>query len=111
MATITLIPYTITWNAPANDGGSQIEKHQVRLSIHDGEYSEWIDLKSTDTSFVALLPNDVEITVEIRAVNDVGPGPANILKIRPVREPDPNNKKKIGDMSVNIPLVDSLKIS
>ena len=88
MPTITLIPYTITWDAPADDGGSKIDKYQIRLAIHDGGYSQWIDLNSTDTRFVALLPNDVEIAIEIRAVNDAGPGQANILQIRPVREPN-----------------------
>ena len=112
MPTITLIPYTVTWDAPADDGGSKIDKYQIRLAIHDGGYSEWIDLNSTDTRFVALLPNDVEITIEIRAVNDAGPGQANILKIRPVREPNPSDEKKqIGDKSVNIHLPDPRKIS
>ena len=111
MPTMTLIPYTIAWDAPANDGGSKIDKYQVRLAIHDGGYSEWIDLNSADTRFVALLPNDVEIAIEIRAVNDVGPGEANILQIRPVREPNPKDEKKqIGDKSVNIHLPDPCKI-
>ena len=35
MPTITLIPYTVTWDAPADDGGSKIDKYQVRLAIHD----------------------------------------------------------------------------
>ncbi|MYB94359.1 fibronectin type III domain-containing protein [Candidatus Poribacteria bacterium] len=110
MPTMTLIPYTIAWDAPADGGGSKIDKYQVRLAIHDGGYSEWIDLNSTDTRFVALLPNDVEITIEIRAVNEVGPGEANILQIRPVREPNPSDEKKqIGDKSVNIHLPDPPK--
>ena len=110
MPTMTLIPYTITWDAPAGDGGSKIDKYQVRFAIHDGEYSQWIDLNSTDTRFVALLPNDVEITIEIRAVNDIGPGHANKLQIRPVREPNPSDEKKqIGDKSVNVHLPDSPK--
>lgn len=110
MPTMTLIPYTITWDAPADDGGSKIDKYQARLSIHDGGYSQWIDLNSTDTRFTALLPNDVEITIEIRAVNDAGPGQANILKIRPVREPNPSDEKKqIGDKSVNIHLKEKAK--
>lgn len=109
MATITLIPYTITWDAPA-DGGSQIEKYQVRIAIHDSGYSEWIDLNSAETRFTALLPDDVEIKIEIRAVNDVGPGEAAILQVRPVREPDPSEKKNIGDQSVNIHLPDPPKI-
>ena len=104
MPTMTLIPYTITWDAPVVDGGSKINKYQIRLAIHDGGYSQWIDLDSTDTRLVALLPNDVEITIEIRAVNEVGPGEANILQVRPVREPNPSDKKIIGDKSINIHL-------
>lgn len=107
--TITLIPYTITWDTPA-DGGSKINKYQIRLAIQGGGYSEWIDLKSTDTSVVMLLPNDVEITIELRAVNDVGPGEGQMLQIRPVREPNPSDgKKQIGNNSVNIHISDPPK--
>lgn len=108
---MTLIPYTISWDGPADDGGSKIDKYQVRLAIHDGGYSEWINLEGTDTRFVALLPNDVEITIEIRAVNDAGPGQANTLQVRPVREPNLSDaKKQIGDGTVNIHLPDSPKM-
>ena len=106
---LTLIPYTIDWDVPADDGGSKIDKYQVRLAIHDSGYSDWIDL-SADPRFVALLPNDVGITIEIRAVNDVGPGEASMLQIRPVREPNPgDSKKQIGAGSVNIHLPDPPK--
>ncbi len=44
MPSITLIPYTIAWDAPVNDGGSKINTYQIRLAIHDGGYSDWIDL-------------------------------------------------------------------
>lgn len=108
--TLTLIPYTIDWDEPADDGGSKIDKYQVRFAIHDSGYSDWIDLKGTGTRFVALLPNDVEIGIELRAVNDVGPGEAQILQIRPVREPNPDDsKKQVGTGSVPIHLPDPLK--
>ena len=97
---LTLIPYTISWNTPVD--GSKIDKYQVRFAIHDSGYSDWIDLEGADTRFVALLPNDAEITIEIRTVNDAGPGKTNILQIRPVKEPD--GKKQIGDGSVPIHL-------
>lgn len=110
MLSMTLIPYTISWHTPVSDGGSKIKKYQFCLSIQDGGYSEWIDLNSTDTRFVALLPNDVEITFKIRAVNEFGPGEANIIQVRPVRTPNPNDaKKQIGDRSVNIELPDAPK--
>ena len=107
---MTLIPYTISWDAPVNNGGSEIKKYQISLAIHDGDCSDWIDLNSTDTRIVALLPNDVEITIKIRTVNKFGPGEANIIQVRPVREPTPNDaKKQIGDKSVNIHLPDPPK--
>lgn len=106
---LTLIPYTIDWDAPADDGGSKIDKYQARFSIRDSGYSDWVDF-STDSRFVALLPNDVEITIEIRAVNDVGPGEASILQITPVREPNlGDSKKQIGEGAVNIHLPDAPK--
>ena len=105
MPTMTLIPYTITWDAPIDDGNSKIKTYQMRLAIHDGGNSQWIDLNSTETRFVALLPNDVEITIEIRAVNEVGHGESTKLQVTPVREPYPSDdKKQIGDKSVNINL-------
>lgn len=104
MFSMTLIPYTITWDAPSSDGGSKINKYQSRFAINKG-YSEWIDLDSSNTRFIALLPNDVDITIEIRAVNEVGPGEANIIKVRPIRKPNSRDaKKRIGDKSVNINL-------
>ena len=109
MLTMTLIPYTIAWDAPANDGGSKIDTYQIRLAIHDGGYSDWIDLNSTDTRFVALLPNDVEITVEIRAVNEVGAGEANIIQVSPISEPN-DEKKQMGDKSVSIHLPKSPEV-
>ena len=110
MPTLTLIPYTITLGEPSDDGGSEINKYQLRLSIHGGGYSEWIDLNSTDPRLVALLPADVEMTVEFRAVNDVGPGEIGVFKIRPVREPGSDDEKKIGDGSINIHLPDPSQI-
>ena len=100
---ITLIPYAISWDTPADDGGSKVDKYQVRLAIHDGGYSDWVDL-SADPRFVALLPNNVEIAIQIRIVNDAGPGEVTTLKIRPVREPNPDLKKLIDDNFVNVRL-------
>ena len=108
---LTLIPYAINWDAPADDGGSKIDKYQVRFAVHDGGYSDWVDLKGADTKFFALLPDDEEIDIELRAVNDVGPGEANMIKMRPKRESDPrDSKKRIGSGSVPIHLSDPPKM-
>jgi len=109
MAEMTLIPYTITWDAPANDGGSKIKKYQFRLTIQDGGTSDWIDLDSADTRLVALLPNDVKIEIEIRAMNDMGASDGVVVEVKPVRTPNPNDRKKMGDKFVNIPLSNALK--
>ena len=75
MPAITLKLYKITWDAPDHDGGSKIIDYQIRFSTNQG-YTDWINLESTDTRCVALLPVDVINKVEVRAENDVGPGKA-----------------------------------
>ena len=34
---------TLTWRAPADDGGSAIVRYQVRYQESGGSYSEWVD--------------------------------------------------------------------
>ena len=78
MPSITLKPYKINWNDPADTGGAEIISYEIRFAINQG-YTEWLDLESTDTRCLVLLPADVNITAEVRAVNDVGPGEAAVV--------------------------------
>ena len=57
---------TLTWEAPEDDGGSEITDYEYRI---DGE-GEWISIGSTETTYtVTGLDNDTVYTFQVRAVN------------------------------------------
>ena len=60
---------TLTWEAPEDDGGSEITDYEYRIN---GQGS-WISIGSTDTTYtVSGLDNDTVYTFEVRAVNRTG---------------------------------------
>ena len=60
---------TLTWEAPEDDGGSEITDYEYRIN---GQGS-WISIGSTDTTTtVTGLDNDTVYTFEVRAVNRTG---------------------------------------
>lgn len=63
---------TLSWDAPANDGGSAITKYQV--SKDDG--AGWTDAGLSTSYIFTGLTNGVEYTFLVRAVNSAGPGEA-----------------------------------
>ena len=64
---------TLHWDAPASDGGSPVTDYEYRRSGAD-----WTSTGSTSTRFVATvgLINGTDYRFDVRAVNEVGPGPA-----------------------------------
>jgi len=60
---------SLTWTAPASDGGSAITKYQVRQ-----DSGEWIDITGSLTYNFTGLTNDTSYTFKVRAVNAVGNG-------------------------------------
>ena len=79
---ITLRPYRLTWDEP-DDGGSNIIDYQIRFITNRGT-TGWLDLESTDTRLLTLLPEDVVLKAEIRARNAVGPGEVSTVLITPM---------------------------
>ena len=60
---------TLTWEAPEDDGGSEITDYEYRIN---GQ-GEWISIGSTDTTYtVSGLDNDTVYSFEVRAVNRTG---------------------------------------
>ena len=60
---------TLTWDAPQDDGGSEITDYEYRI---DGRGS-WISIGSTDTTHtVTGLVNGTVYVFEVRAVNRIG---------------------------------------
>ena len=77
---------TLSWTAPASDGGSEITGYQYEQG--DGN---WISTQSTDTSHeVTGLVNGRSYTFRVRAINGVGPGAASRPsdRVTPARKPD-----------------------
>ena len=79
---ITLRPYRLTWDEP-NDGGSNIIDYQIRLTTNI-DTTDWLNLNSTDTRLLMLLPADIALKAEVRAVNAIGPGEAASVRVKPV---------------------------
>ena len=64
----------LTWEAPENDGGSEIRDYEYRI---DGK-GRWISIGSTDTTHtVTGLTNGTTYAFEVRAVNRIGRGRAS----------------------------------
>ena len=64
----------LTWEAPENDGGSEIRDYEYRI---DGK-GRWISIGSTDTTHtVTGLVNGTAYVFEVRAVNRIGRGRAS----------------------------------
>ena len=64
----------LTWEAPENDGGSEIRDYQYRI---DGK-GRWISIGSTDTTHtVTGLVNGTAYVFEVQAVNRIGRGRAS----------------------------------
>lgn len=80
---IQLRPYKIAWDAPTDDGGSNILDYQIRFITNSGT-TDWLDLESTDTRLFALLPEDVVQRAEVRALNAIGPGEVASVRIKPM---------------------------
>ena len=62
---------TLTWDAPQDDGGSEITDYEYRINRRN----PWISIGSTDTTHtVTGLVNGTEYVFEVRAVNRIGRG-------------------------------------
>ena len=69
MADATDGAVTLTWEAPARDGGSEITDYEYRINRRN----PWISIGSTDTNHtVTGLVNGTEYVFEVRAVNRIG---------------------------------------
>ena len=75
---------TLSWTAPADDGGSAITGYQYRHSTDGGTnwFPNWTDIpnSATATSHVLTAENligDVQYTVQVRTINSAGAGPGS----------------------------------
>ncbi len=73
---------TLSWDAPASDGGAEITKYQVSIDVEN-----WIDVDVDTTTYTFTgLTNGEEFTFYVRAVNRVGEGEWEIVTATPEAE-------------------------
>ena len=81
---------TLEWQAPANDGGADIDRYEYRV---DGSSGTWTEVSATDPeAMVRDLNNGQRYRFEVRAVNSAGDGVAADVTATPVGRPsEPQN--------------------
>ena len=75
---------TVTWNPPSDDRVNSIQKYQSRYKAVN--FTSWADVPdgaAARTKTFTQLNNDIEYTLEIRAVNPVGTGSSASVKSTP----------------------------
>ncbi len=85
----------LTWQAPANNGGSAILRYEYRLKAEDGAFGEWTAVPDSTTGganavryTVMGLDNGTVYIVEARAVTSVGEGRVARVTVTPATPPD-----------------------
>ena len=69
---------TLRWSAPSRDGGSAITRYEYRFREDGGSYGGWTTVSggaSTTSTTVSGLDNGTTYEFQVRARNDIGPGP------------------------------------
>ena len=76
-AAIGNLQVTLTWQAPANTGGSTITGYEYRYAASDATLPDtWADAGNDLTETVMNLTNGTSYTFEVRALSSSGVGPA-----------------------------------
>ena len=69
---------TLRWSAPSRDGGSAITRYEYRYREDGGSYGGWTTVSggaSATSTTVTGLDNGTAYEFQVRARNDIGPGP------------------------------------
>ena len=72
----------LTWSAPADDGGFDILRYEIRHAKGASVPNDtaWTELELHTTYFFASLDNGEQYSFEVRAVSVQGPGPATLIQ-------------------------------
>ena len=75
----------LTWSAPADDGGFDILRYEIRHAKGASVPNDtaWTELQLHTTYFFASLDNGEQYSFEVRAVSVQGPGPAALIQATP----------------------------
>ena len=80
----------LTWSAPADDGGFDILRYEIRgvkgASVPNHN-AWWTELELHTTYFFVGLDNGEQYSLEVRAVSVQGPGPAALIQATPGEPP------------------------
>ncbi len=87
----------VLWSSPESDGGANVTHYDLRYietsanAMIDGNWTEKLDVSTRASSYrLTGLTNLVEYRLQLRAVNDVGPGPWDTgFKDTPRKPPGP----------------------
>ena len=76
----------LSWSPPLDDGGSEIIDYEVRHSQHDTipDSQQWISAGMDMTETIPSISAEAHYSFEVRAVNNVGIGPAAFSDLAPV---------------------------
>ena len=66
---------TLRWTAPSRDGGSAITGYEYRYREEGGSYGGWRAASSSTSATVTGLDSGTTYEFQVRARNDIGPGP------------------------------------
>ena len=75
----------LTWSAPADDGGFDILRYEIRHAKGASVPNDtaWTELQLYTTYYFASLDNGAQYSFEVRAVSVQGPGPAALVQATP----------------------------
>ena len=75
---------SLSWRAPADNGGLPIERYEYRWREEEGAFVAWRDAGTDDRATARGLRNGTTYAFEVRAVNAVGAGPAATARATPL---------------------------
>jgi hypothetical protein len=78
---------TVTWGAPAADGGAAIRSYQLRYRMNGSGWSTWMTVNGAENGnsyTLTGLTNGIGHEIEVRAVNAIGSGPAASVEATPM---------------------------
>ncbi|MXY53676.1 MAG: hypothetical protein F4Y86_14290 [Gammaproteobacteria bacterium] len=77
----------LTWEAPADDGGSPIRRYEYRWQPAGDAFGQWSSAGVSSGVTVDELVNGIEYVFEVRAVNDLGASAADSASATPADVP------------------------
>ena len=81
---------SLSWSAPASDGGASISRYEYRYK-GSGSWSDWTPVGTSTSATVSSLTNNTAYSFEVRAVNSAGNGASASASATPVKVDSPGS--------------------